>query len=296
MGSTTNSVISTVEQLRTKFVDFSAEYGLRVVGAVIIFVAGLFLARWVGRSLQAWLDKHDLEPPVKTLFVRVVKLLLMIAVVLMMLQVFNVPIAPLVAGLGVAGVGIGLALQGVLSNLVAGLLIIFTKPFRVGEYIELAGVHGQVKNIELFSTVLTHADLSNVMIPNRKIVGEILHNYGKIRQLDLSVGVAYGTNTEKAMAILREILANNPRVLKNPTPGVGITMLSDSSINIAVKPWTSVADYGAAGAEIYQAIILQFRANQIEIPFPQREVRVLGNGPVNGVEPGLGTIKLREGS
>jgi small conductance mechanosensitive channel len=293
MGSTTNSVLSSVEQLRAKLVDFSAEYGLRVIGAVIIFIAGLFIARWVGRSLQSWLDKHQLEPPVKTLFVRIAKLLVMIAVVIMMLQTFNVPVAPLVAGLGVAGVGIGLALQGVLSNLVAGLLIIFTKPFRVGEYIELVGVHGQVKNIELFSTVLTHSDLSNVMIPNRKIIGEILHNYGKIRQLDLSVGVAYGTNTERAIAILREILANNPRVLKSPSPGVGITMLSDSSINIAVKPWTSVGDFGAAGAEIYQAIILQFRANQIEIPFPQREVRVLGNGPVNGVEPVLGAIKAR---
>jgi small conductance mechanosensitive channel len=277
MGDTAINVTNGAQQLKNKLIDFSAEYGLRVVGAVIIFIAGLFLARWVGRVMQGWLDKHDLEPPVKTLFVRVTKLLVMIAVALMVLQTFAIPIAPLVAGLGVAGVGIGLALQGVLSNLVAGLLIIFTKPFRVGEYIELVGVHGQVKNIELFSTILTHPDLSNVVIPNRKIVGEIMHNYGKIRQLDLSVGVAYGTDMNRAMAVLREILASNTRVLKNPGPAVGITMLSDSSINIAVKPWTSVNDVGAAGAEIYAAIIEQFRNNKIEIPFPQREIRVLNH-------------------
>ncbi|EEF61446.1 mechanosensitive ion channel family protein [Pedosphaera parvula] len=275
MDVTTNSVTTTAEHLKTRLVDFCVDHGMDVIAAATYFCGGDFCVTLGGESLQGWLDKHDLEPPVKTLFVRVVKLLVMIAVLLMVLQVFKVPIGPLVAGLGVAGVGIGLALQGVLSNLVAGLLIIFTKPFRVGEYIELAGVHGQVKNIELFSTVLTHSDLSNVVIPNRKIVGEILHNYGKIRQLDLSVGVAYGTDPNKAIAILREILAKNPRVLKNPVPGVGISMLSDSSINISVKPWASLSDAGAAGAEIYAAIIEQFRVNQIEIPFPQREVRLL---------------------
>jgi small conductance mechanosensitive channel len=115
------------------------------------------------------------------------------------------------------------------------------------------------------------------VIPNKKIVGEILHNYGTIRQLNLSVGVAYGSDLNAVLSLLREIVSTNPRVLKNPAPAVGITTLSDSAINIAVKPWTSVPDYGAAQAEIYQAIIDRFRAQQIEIPFPQREVRLLQN-------------------
>ena len=168
-------------------------------------------------------------------------------------------------------------MQGVLGNLVAGLTIIFTKPFRFGEYIEIAGVQGQVTNIELFSTTLLHADHSKVVIPNRKIVGEILHNYGHIRQLDLSVGVAYGTNINNALIIVRDVLARNARVLKEPAPVVGVTMLADSSINIAIKPWTAVADYGPAQAEIYQDIVEQFRANNIQIPFPQREVRMINN-------------------
>ena len=166
-------------------------------------------------------------------------------------------------------------MQGVLGNLVAGLTIIFTKPFRVNEYIALLGVQGQVTKVELFSTTLIHPDQSRVVIPNRKIVGEILHNYGTVRQLDLSVGVAYGTNLNDALLMIRAILKANPRVLKEPEPAVGITGLGDSSINIAVKPWTSVVDFGPAGTEINQAIATQFRERRIDIPFPQREVRLL---------------------
>ena len=154
-------------------------------------------------------------------------------------------------------------------------MIIFTKPFRVGEYLELLGVQGQVEMIELFSTKLIHADRSRVVIPNRKIIGEVVHNYGTIRQLDLVVGVSYDTDLNLALARVRDILKSNSRVLKDPAPALGIAMLADCSINIAVKPWTSVADFGPAQAEIYQAIVEEFRARNISIPFPQREVRLL---------------------
>ena len=136
---------------------------------------------------------------------------------------------------------------------------------------------GQVKTIELFSTTLLHTDLSRVVIPNRKIIGDILHNYGSVRQLDLSVGVAYGTNLNDATAIVRRVLAGNPRVLKEPAPIVGVTLLADSSINIAIRPWTKVDDFIPAQVEINQAVAEQLRAANISIPFPQREVRLLNN-------------------
>jgi small conductance mechanosensitive channel len=187
---------------------------------------------------------------------------------------------PLMAGLGVAGVGVGLAMQGVLSNLVAGLTIIFVKSFRVGEYIQINNVQGQVDTIELFSTTLLHADRSRVIVPNRKIVGEIIHNYGKIRQVDLSVGVGYDTDLNRALEIIRDILNRNPRVLKDPAPAVGTATLADSSIVLAIKPWTSVADYGAVQGEITKAVVERFREAEIQIPFPQREVRIVsGAGP-----------------
>lgn len=264
-----------VDKLKEKAVDFAIANGPKLLTAIVIVVIGLVAARWVGKVLMGGLNKRDMEPPVKMLITRLVKLLVMVFTLVIALGTAGVDVVALVAGISIAGVGIGLAMQGVLSNVVAGLTIIFTKPFRVGEYVELVGVQGQVHTIELFSTKLVHADMSRVVIPNRKIVGEILHNYGNIRQLDLMVGVAYGSDVPKVLALLREIVSANTKALQTPAPGIGVSSLAESSINIAVKPWVTVADFGPAGAEIYQSIIDTFRAAKIEIPFPQREVRML---------------------
>ena len=208
--------------------------------------------------------------------VKIVRLMVMMFVLVIVLQKLGVPIAPMIAGIGVAGVGIGLAMQGLLSNIVAGLMIIFTKPYRVGEYIEVVGVSGLVDSIELMTTVLIHADRSRVVIPNRKIVGEILHNYGALRQLDLSVGVGYESDPGHVLATVDEILRANPRILQEPVPVVGISTLADSSVVVAIKPWVAARDYGAASAEINRAVLESFRTRGINIPFPQREIRVLG--------------------
>lgn len=264
-----------MEEIQKNVFKFLTDYGFQIIGAMIILAAGALLARWLGRLVEQWFTKKGIEPPIRMLAVRVVRLLVFGLAVVLALDKFGVPIAPMVAGIGVAGVGVGLATQGVLSNLVAGLTIIFSRPFRVGEYIELAGVQGQVTAVELFTTTLLHTDQSRVVIPNRKIVGEILHNYGTLRQLDLSVGVAYATNINDALTLVREILSANPRVLKQPAPIVGLSSLGDSSISIAIKPWVSVNDFVFAAAEINREILEQFRARRIEIPFPQREVRLL---------------------
>ena len=277
MGETADKTINAIDQIKSRILTFLTDYGLQIIGALIILAIGVAIAWWIGRALRQWLEKKNVEPPIIMLAVRVVRLLIFLVALLQALEKLSVPIGPALAGIGVAGVGIGLALQGVLGNLVAGLTIIFIKPFRVGEWIEIGGVSGQVKTIELFSTTLLHTDYSRVVIPNRKIVGEILHNYGKVRQLNLSVGVAYGTNLNDAIAIVRRVLNANARVLKDPAPIVGVTLLADSSINIAVKPWVKVEDYILAQAEINQAIAEQLRAANISIPFPQREVRFLNN-------------------
>ncbi len=277
MENTAVKTIQTIDEVKTRVIVFLTDYGFQIIGAVIILTIGSIIAWWIGRVVRDWLEKKHVEPPIVTLSVRVLRLLVFLVALLQALEKLSVPIGPALAGIGVAGVGIGLALQGVLGNLVAGLTIVFTKPFRIGEYIEIAGVQGQVIKIELFSTTLVHVDQSKVVIPKRKIVGEIVHKCGNMRQLDLSVGVAYGTNIADALVIVRKVLAGNPRVLKEPAPIVGVTMLGDSSINIAIKPWTSMDDFVAAQAEIYQAIIEQFRAGNISIPFPQREVRMINN-------------------
>jgi len=261
-------------------VDLLIRYGFQAAGALVLLAAGLLGARWVGNLVDRWLAKQEMEPPVRMLIGRAVRLVVLLFVLLMALQQFGVQSMPLVAGLGVLGVGVGLALQGVLRNVIAGVTIIFTKPFRVGEYIDLLGVYGEVQEITLFSTKLIHADRSRVTIPNRKIIGEILHNYGHIRQLDLSVGVAYGTNLPQALDAAQQVVRNNPRVLKELPPVVGISILGDSSVSISVKPWVRVPDFVAAQAEIYQGLLERFKRDDIQIPFPQREVRLLGHSNV----------------
>jgi small conductance mechanosensitive channel len=260
---------------KDKLIEYVINHAGALVSALVVVVVGLIAARWIGKLLDGRLSRKSMEPPMRILIVRIVRLLIFVMALVVALGTAGMDVTALIAGIGVAGVGLGLAVQGVLGNLVAGLTIIFTKPFRVGEYIEVAGVSGQVKQIELFSTMLLHTDMSHVMIPNRKLVGEILHNYGQIRQLDLGVGVGYGTDMDNARKIVREILAANSRVLKDPVAFVGISALGDFCIQIAIKPWTKVADYNPARIEIYEAILNQFRANKIEIPFPQREVRLL---------------------
>jgi small conductance mechanosensitive channel len=280
-----NDVAATAGRWKDKAVDFLIAHGPSVLGAVVMIVIGWMVGTWVRKALDAKLEKRQMEPPVRLLIGRVVHLLLIGFTLVIALDTLGFKMTTLIAGISVAGVGVGLAMQGMLGNLFAGLLIIFTKPFRVGEYIEIVGVNGVVENIELFSTLLIHADRSRVIIPNRKIIGEILHNYGKIRQLDLSVGISYSANIPETLNLVRDILRENKRVMKDIPAGLGVTMLADSSIVIAIKPFVSIQDYGAAGPELYQEVVERFRSKNVEIPYPQREIRVL-NG-TNGTKVGI---------
>jgi len=262
-------------ELTDKIIFYFVDHGLQILTAIVIMGIGVLIARWVGNLMQRWLTKKAFDEPVRTLIVRVIKLIIIGFIGIMALGQMGVQITPLIAGIGVAGVGASLAMQGLLGNLVAGLTIIFTKPFSIGEYIELLGVYGEVTDIALFSTTLLHVDNSHVIVPNRKIVGEILHNYGKVRQLDLSVGIAYDADLTLALSTVNNILQQNPRVLNEPSAVVGIAALGESFVSLAIKPWVNVEDFVYAQAEIYQAVIEGFRDKKIEIPGPRQEVRLL---------------------
>lgn len=270
-----NESVETISQVKATVIDLAIKFGPKVFVAIVILVAGYFVGRWVGRVMAGGLRKFDLEPPVRDLLVRIVRILVLAMFAIMALQNLGVELLPLIAGVGVAGAGLALATQGVLSNVVAGLTIIFTKPFRVGEYISIVGVEGGVETIGLFKTTLNHPDKSKVVIPNRKIVGEILHNYGNIRQASIVVRVAYDTDLNKTLETVNEVLQNNPRVLRDPAPLIAVSVLADSSIDITMKPWSSVDDFVAVGGEINKAIVETFRGRNIVIPFPQREIRML---------------------
>jgi len=256
--------------------DLIIRYGFQIFGALIILIIGVLLARWIANLTNRGLESRVKEPPMRLLIVRVIRILVLVLTLLVVLDKLGFQIAPLVAAVGVAGVGVGFAFHGVLANIIAGLSIVFTKPYRVGEYIELLGVQGQVLTIELFSTTLAELDQSRIVIPNHKIVGEILHNYGAIRQLQMKVGVAYGANLEEVLAVARQVVAADSRVLSEPAAWIGISELGDSSVTLSIQPWVVIADMMTVRAALYQAIVEKFRASKIEIPFPVREVHMLG--------------------
>jgi small conductance mechanosensitive channel len=273
-----NDQLAAIDQAKSTLLDLCLRFGPKLLIAVLILIAGFMVSRWVGRWLAQGLRRFELEPPVRILLIRVGRLLVLLLFVIMALQNVGVELLPLLAGLGVAGAAIALATQGVLSNVAAGLTIIFTKPFRVGQYILIVGEEGQVDSISLFNTTLSHPDHSQIVIPNRKVVGEILQNFGRIRQLNILVGVAYDSDLNAVLATIDEIVRGNPRVLREPAPVIQTSLLGSSSVTIAVKPWVAVPDYTAAGGELNKAILETFRGRGISIPFPQHEVRLLGQG------------------
>jgi len=267
--------LDTIEQLKVTIIDVAVRFGPRLLAAILVLIVGILLSRWLGRWFDRGVARIELEPPIRLLLSRIARVLLLALFVIVALQNLGVELLPLIAGLSVAGAGIALAMQGVLGDLVAGLSIIFNKPFRIGDYISIAGEEGRVETISLFSTALGNPDRSQIVIPNHKIAGEILHNFGQVRQLDVVVGVAYDTDLGAALEALRELLDANPRVVRDPTPVIQTIRLADSGVNISVRPWVAVLDFGAAASEINQSILQTFRSRGIEIPYPRRDVRIL---------------------
>ncbi len=271
-----NNALDPLGHAKDSLVDLAIRFGPKLLAAVIILVAGTFVAGWVARISGRALDQLNLEPPVRQLLTRAARVLVLGLFVILALQNLGVELLPLIAGLSVVGAGVALATQGVMSNMVAGLTIIFTKPYRVGEYIAVVGIEGQVEAITLFSTVLTHADRSRIVVPNRKVVGEILHNYGHIRQSEILVPVAYESDLALALGTIRDLVEANPRVLLDPKPVIQVVSLADSAVQIAVKPWVAVADSGDVIGELHVALLDQLRRRGVSIPYPQREVRLIG--------------------
>ena len=267
--------ISALDQVQSVVITQAVEFGPKLIVAGIIAVMGYYVGNWVASLLERGLKKFQLDPSLSQLLTKLLRVLVLALFVVVALQNLGVQLLPLIAGLGVAGAGVALAMQGILSNLVAGLVIIFTHPFRVGEYISIVGVEGNVLEISLFNTILGHTDNSRVVIPNRKIVGEILHNYGNVRQVGLSVNVAYDSDLNTVFATIQELLRNNAGVLHEPAPIIQIVALDKSSVSIAVKPWVEVQDYVDVMGQLNRQILEAFRDKGIVIPFPRTDIHLV---------------------
>lgn len=266
--------LQALDQVKATILDMAINFGPKLLVAIVIIVAGYLAARWAAGLVERLLAGFRLESNVQLLLVRISRIVVIGLFAIMALQNLGVELLPLIAGLGVAGAGVALAMQGILGNMVAGLSIIFTRPFLVGHYISIAREEGVVLDISLFNTTLGHTDRSKVVIPNRKIVGEILHNYGKIRQLSVEVTLAMDADLAAAQAAIQDVLRANARVLKDPAPAVLVNRLA-GGVSVFVGPWVGVPDYGSATSEVNQAILEAFRLRGVAAAVPQREVRML---------------------
>ena len=249
-------------------------YSLQVIGAIIILIVGWIAAGFARKILRRLLVKTKTDEAVVSFVGNIAYFLILTFAVLAALAKFGVQTASFVAVLGAAGLAIGLALQGTLANFAAGVLILILRPFKIGDYIEGAGVAGTVKEIELFTTVLATVDNIKIFVPNGKLFGDVIKNISgyDLRRIDLEVGIGYSSPIEKAVEILGKLIKEDARILPDPPPQIAVSKMGDSSVNLVFRPWVKKEDYWDVRYDLIREVKEAFDRNGIEIPFPQSVV------------------------
>ena len=251
-------------------------YGLRVVSAIAIFVIGRWVAKGIMKIIERLMVKRKVDETLIS-FVRNLGYVALLAfIIIAALNKLGIQTASFIAVIGAAGLAIGLALQGSLSNFAAGILMIVFRPFKVGDYIEGAGVAGTVEAIQIFTTQLKTPDNKTIVIPNSKISSDNIVNYSTkgTRRLDLIIGIAYDDDIDKARQIIMDIIQKDERVFKDPEPIVVVSELADSSVNLTLRVWSKLEDFWNIFFETTEKVKKTFDAQGITIPFPQRDVHI----------------------
>jgi small conductance mechanosensitive channel len=253
---------------------FIATYGLNIVGAIVILVLGR-IASGIGKKIiRNLLTKSKTDPSIISFVESLVYFSILSFAVLAALAKFGIQTASFVAILGAAGFAVGFALQGSLANFAAGILILVLRPFRLGDFIDAAGVSGTVKEIQLFTTILATPDNVMILVPNGKIFGDVIKNISgyDTRRIDLVIGIGYGASIQKAWEVMEGIIKADGRILKDPAPAIAVSELGDSSVNFVVRPWVKKEDYWNVRFDLLRTIKEAFDENGIEIPFPQMTI------------------------
>jgi small conductance mechanosensitive channel len=255
-------------------------WGLKVIGAITVLIIGRWVAGWIRKAVKTSLEKAKVDASLVPFLSSMIYYVTMAVVVIAVLNLFGIETTSLIAIVGAAGLAIGLALQGTLSNFAAGVMILLFRPFRVGDWVEIAGTAGGVAEIGIFSTTLNTGDFVRITVPNSAIYGAIIKNYSanENRRIDMVMGISYGDDIGKAIATIRRVLASEERVLKDPEPDVAVTELGDSSVNLVVRPWCKGTDYWPTRRALTQALKEQLEADGCNIPFPQRDVHLIKTG------------------
>ncbi len=270
----------TFNQYSESLMPLVVEYGLSVIGAIVILIVGWMLAAWAAKkTLKKAQASERIDPTLVPVLGQTTRVLILIVTLLAVLNQFGVETASIIAVLGASALAIGLALQGTLSNVAAGVMLLVLRPFKVGDAVSIGGTMGIIDSIRLFTTEMHSFDNIGISMPNSKVWGNEIQNLNKFetRRVDMEFGIGYDDDMDKAIGIIKEILDAEERVLDQPEPLIAIGGLGDSSVNIRVRPWTKTENVWPLRYDITKKVKEEFDKNDITIPYPQRDVHLFQN-------------------
>jgi small conductance mechanosensitive channel len=278
-----NMDMQSAQQMMDLLIRYGTEYGLKVIGAIVILIVGR-IAAGIGRNLlRKGMARTKVDEAVTSFLASLVYIAILTFAILAALAQFGIQTASFVAVLGAAAFAVGFALQGSLANFAAGVMILLFRPFRIGDFVEAGGVMGTIKDITLFTSVLATPDNIRIIVPNGQMTGGVIKNFSAndTRRVDLVIGIGYGSSIQKAAEIMQGLLEEDKRILADPAPTIAVAELGDSSVDFVVRPWVKKEDYWNVRFDFLRNVKERFDAEGIEIPFPQRTVHmVTEQGPV----------------
>ncbi len=269
-----------IESVTQEIITILATYGLSVVAAIAILVFGLIAAGWARRATERALSRVDkFDTTLTTFFASIVRYLVIAITILAVLSQFGIETTSLIAVLGAAGLAVGLALQGTLSSVAAGVMLLVFRPFKVGDYVEVAGQAGTVNALTLFVTELNTPDNVHIIVPNAEVWGSAVTNYSynSTRRVDLVMGIDYADNIDRAVSLILEEAAKDNRIHQSPEPFVAVGELADSSVNLVVRVWCDRGNYWPVKFDLTKALKQRFDSEGISIPFPQTVIHQAAN-------------------
>ena len=265
-----------LENLLPTIQEYSITWGIIILKAILIFYVGRFVGRIIVGIMDKIMKRSSMDDMLRKFLRNIAFAIIMIFVIIAAISSLGIQTASLVAVLGAAGLAIGLALQGSLSNFAAGVLMILFRPYKLGDLVEVADTFGFVEEVDVFTTSLRQPDKTKIIIPNGQIMDGKITNFtdSDIRRLDLEVGIGYSDDIDKAKQVLLDSITASEYTLEDPAPKVTVASLGDSSVNLAVRPWIKSSDYAPASHEMTERIKKTLDAAGISIPFPQRDVHI----------------------
>jgi len=271
-----SEVIDQTSKYMDMGIQFASEYGLKIIGAIIIFTVGKWVAKWVQGLIVKILNKKSVDATLVSFAESIIYIMLMIVVILAALNALGVDTTSFAAILAAAGLAIGLALQGTLGNIGSGVLLISFRPFNVGDVVTVGGETGSVAAISMFATILHTPDNKVVTVPNTTVTSGNITNFSEkeVRRLDLVFGIGYDDDLKLAKSVLEDLIKADERILTDPAPFVGVKELGDSSVNFAFRPWVKSGDYWDVYFDMNEKVKLTFDEKGISIPYPQMDIHL----------------------